>query len=699
MLQPTTKYLHVLRTEGRSFKWRRPSSSQPHPRDALAISFSFLFLISIIQSQPTTVKSHVWLLVSLWPSSTHRNNRKEKKEKDGAHGQKSRKMPLAPPPDGAVFPTWDECFKTVQSFAAHEGYAITAKGQAKKKDTGLYRRYVIRCDRSGSFKSHAQLGVRRTSTKKTNCPFSAACNIRPDGCFLRVLKPDHNHPPSLPSVHVQHRRLTDEQRQLVEARALERVSIKAIWQELTTLDPDTLITYKDVDNAVQRFRKKAKEDATGVQAIIYKLVERQDLFCFTLERGGVQGAFWVPRWATEPWMRPNGTPDILIMLAEHIANRPVLPVLEMNSLLNAAGFGNAAPTRALPDGPFNFNPNAASNTASSPGNPTIDGDNNDNSNSESPAPNPITASDAQSAQSAPRDAGRSSNGLDGALGAGYAILPDKTDATLLWLRSAIELLRQRIPQCPKPRFITMTDFQTGEKNIMVEVSKGGIQHRQMHIVFGRVLVEDEDNPALHGAKSRRPRVERGTRVRANATEGQDGGGEGEGEAEDDEDDEDQADGDGNEEDDDEDGDREDQDMDGDHDSDAEIARQLTSATTQNDHDAQTSYRGHDQNQNPIQYQDQNQRQNQNLGHGYNPTPPRNPELHQPHGQHPLFGPNSMGVRLPLPAPSQQRHPALQGQGQGQQQQQPPSQLHSMYNPMMPRMAGNMMMPGHRPRPM
>ncbi|KAI1163205.1 hypothetical protein F5B18DRAFT_329824 [Nemania serpens] len=594
-------------------------------------------------------------------------------------------MPLAPPPDGAVFPTWDECFRAVQSFAANEGYAVTAKGQAKKKETGLYRRYVIRCDRSGSFKSHAQLGVRRTSSKKTNCPFSAACNIRPDGCFLRVLKPDHNHPPSLPAVHVQHRRLTDEQRQLVEARALERKSIRLIWAELKTLDPNTYITYKDVDNAVQRFRKKAKDDATGVQAIIYKLVERPDLFCFTLERGGVQGAFWVPRWSTDPWMRPNGTPDILVMLAEHIANRPVLPILEMNSVLNTAGFGNGPPTRAVPDDPVNFNINVASNAASSPGNPAIS-NNNDNSNSsESPAPNPTTALDAQGA---PRDAGRSGNGLDGSLGAGYAILPDKTDATLLWLRSAVELLRQRIPQCPRPRFITLTDFQTGEKNIMVEVSKGGTQHRQMHIVFGRVLAEDDDNPALHGAKSRKSREERRVGVGVGATEGQDG--EGEDEDEDDDDDEEQADGDGAQEDDDEDGYHEDQDMDGDHDSDAEIARQLTGATTQNDLDPQNSYRGgHDQMQN------QNQNLNQNLGHGYNPTPPRNPELPQPHGQNPLLVPNPMAVRLPLPAPSQQRHPALQGQ----QQQPPPPPVHSAYNPMMSRLAAGNMMSGHRPRPM
>lgn len=559
-------------------------------------------------------------------------------------------MPLAPPPDGAVFATWEECLQTVQSHAAVEGYAVNSKGQAKSKDTGLYRRYVIRCDKSGTFKSAAQIGVRRISSKKTDCPFSAACNIRPDGCFLRVLRPDHNHPPSaLPAAHVQHRKLTDEQRQLVETRAIERKSIKVIWQELKTIDPNTYITFKDVDNAVQRFRKKAKEGATGVQAIMYKLVERQDLFCYTLEREGVvQGAFWVPRWTTDLWMRPNGTPDILVMLTEHIANRPVLPILEMNSVLNTAGFGVAPPTRALP---MNPNLSAAPNITSSD-NPDAD----NNNNTENLTANPAPTANEPNAQ---HTTGNSSNAFDTPLGAGYAILPDKTDATLLWLRSAVEMLRQRIPQCPKPRFLTLTDFQTSEKNILVEVSKGGTQHRQMHIVFGRVLMSDEENQAHHGVKTRKPRVERGAGHAADTTMGDH-----DGEAEDDDEEEgEDADGDGEQEE----GEDEYEDMDGDHDSDAEIARQLTSANAHNNHDRQNVYN----NPNP------------NPGHSYNITNQREAEHMQYYGRNPTPTANLMPGRLPLPPPDPRHHQVHQAQ-------------QSPYT--MPRIQGNVM-PGHPPRSM
>ncbi|TGJ79031.1 hypothetical protein E0Z10_g9736 [Xylaria hypoxylon] len=564
-------------------------------------------------------------------------------------------MPLAPPPDGAAFPTWAECLRSVQSHAASEGYAVNSKGQAKNKDTGLYRRYVIRCDKSGAFKSAAQIGTRRVSSKKTDCPFNAACNIRPDGCFLRVLVPEHNHPPSaLPAAHVQHRKLTDEQRQLVETRAIERKSIKLIWQELKDLDPNTYITFKDVDNAVQRFRKKAKDGATGVQAIMYKLVERQDLFCFTLERECVvQGAFWVPHWSTDLWMRPNGTPDILVMLAEHIANRPVLPILEMNSVLNTAGFGSPLSTRAMPADPTNLNLNADLNTPSSPNNLATDNGN----SSASPTPLAPNLTSASSAQNALNDAGRSNNGLDASLGAGYAILPDKSNATLLWLHSAVELLRQRIPQCPKPRFITLTDFQTAEKNILVEISKGGMQHRQMHVVFGRVLTNDEENPAAHhGVRTRKPRVERGrSDVTGHDEEAED----------DDEEDGEQTYGDGEQEQEEGDEGDNDQDMDGDHDSDAEIARQLTgghaynAGNNHNNHDHHTGHNHRDQN----------------LDHGYNQNPQQIFEHSQPRGPNSISDPNHVSGRLPLPAHAP-RH--MQGQ--------PPAQM--AYDGMMGRMPSN-----------
>ncbi|KAI2640983.1 hypothetical protein GGS21DRAFT_502545 [Xylaria nigripes] len=585
-------------------------------------------------------------------------------------------MPLAPPPDGAVYPTWAECIQALQSHAAREGYAVNSRGQAKSKETGLYRRYVIRCDKSGKFKSTAHIGIRRMSTKKTDCRFSAAVSIRPDGCHVRVLVPEHNHPPSaLPGAHVQHRKMTDEQRQLVETRAVERKSIKLIWEELKSLDPNTYVTFKDVDNYVQKFRKQTKEGATGVQAIMYKLVERQDLFCFTLEReGALQGAFWVPRWCTDLWMRNKGTPDILVMLTEHIANRPVLSVLEMNSVLNSVGFQSTPPGPARPNDHISANPYRTS--LISPINSTPITNNSDNSinNNNSPAPNPPSA--PPMAQSIPSSTAKSSNGLDASLGAGYAILPDKSDATILWLRSAVEKLRKCIPHCPKPRYLTLTDFQTAEKNILVEVSRGGVAHSRMHLVFGRVLEDTEENQAHthHGVQTRKPRVESGaSRHSSTGTVQEDDVGQedeehmdGEGEQEE----EAEAEGeDDNEEDSGEDGEGEDQDSGDDGGSETEIARQFTGITAHGNSNHHNQHNGYDnQNTNPHAMH-----HNHNPGNNYQPISQRNFEHPLPHMLSPIPGHNTMLNSLQLP------------------QVLPPPQL--PYSPTMGPMLGAMM-PGH-----
>lgn len=541
-------------------------------------------------------------------------------------------MPLAPPPNGAIFPTWADCLQTVQSLAAQEGYAVNSKGQAKNKETGLYRRYVIRCDKSGTFKSAAQIGRRRNSTKKTNCPFSAACNIRPDGCHLKVLCPDHNHPASaVPGAHVQHRKFTDEQRRLVEARAVERKSIKTIWDELKALDPNTHITFKDVDNAVQRFRKKAKEGATGVQAVMYKLAERRDVFCFTLEKDGeLQGIFWVPRWSTDAWMSPNDTPDILVMLTDHIANKPVLPMLETHGALNTASFGNASAGMVMPN-----NPSVIVNPGDAPPpiNPALDNNNNIHKHNGTSIPNP--AHSMEPAQGAQDGAVLGNSGFDPNKGAGYAILPDKSNATILWLHGQVELLRQRISRCPKPRFLMLTDFQTREKSILIEVSKGGPHHRQSQIVFGRVLTSDNNSSTDYTAStgtaqgavgaganggSNHATAMQGVEAQGGDEEEDAGMQEGEGADE------------SSEEDDETPGD---QDLDGDHDSDAEIARQLTGGLVHNGQGQQHMYA-----------------QNQMPGYGYQPAVNRHQQ--QPHARHPngAPGPNAAAAQAPAPAPGQ-----------------------------------------------
>ncbi|KAI1476627.1 hypothetical protein F4774DRAFT_234490 [Daldinia eschscholtzii] len=285
-------------------------------------------------------------------------------------------MPLAPPAEG-IFPTIEDCERTVQNHAAKEGYAIVMHAKAKSKRTGKYIRYLIRCDKSGSFQSKATIGLKKTTTKKTNCPFSCHINVREDGCYFAVSVPDHNHPPSNdPSEHVQHRKLTEDQRRFIEAGAIEKKTVRTIHEELLRAFPECLAKLEDIGNHVQAWKKKAKENATGVQALLISLQEREDIWSFPLERGG--------------------------------------NLEEMNSVL----------------------------------------------------------------------------AVNSHLGAGYAILPDKTDPTLLWLMQAVDKLRLRL-KIPKPQVLNITDFKTAERNVLAEVRVG----RNLRIVCGRLLDWGEEEPA------------------------------------------------------------------------------------------------------------------------------------------------------------------------------------------------------------
>lgn len=321
-------------------------------------------------------------------------------------------MPLAPPAEG-IFPTIEDCERAVQNHAAKEGYAIVMHAKAKSKRTGKYIRYLIRCDKSGSFQSKATIGLKKTTTKKTNCPFSCHINVREDGCYFAVSVPEHNHPPSSdPSEHVQHRKLTEDQRRFIEAGAIEKKTVRAIHEELLRAFPECLAKLEDIGNHVQAWKKKAKENATGVQALLISLQEREDIWSFPLERSGsLEGMFWAPKWSQSHWQRH---PDILIIETKHMVNQSVLPVIEMNSVL----------------------------------------------------------------------------AVNSHLGAGYAILPDKTDPTLLWLMQAVDKLRLRL-KIPKPQVLNITDFKTAERNVLAEVRVG----RNLRIVCGRLLDWGGEEPA------------------------------------------------------------------------------------------------------------------------------------------------------------------------------------------------------------
>lgn len=113
---------------------------------------------------------------------------------------------LRPPHLPAPYTTFKEGFEAIQSFAFHEGYAVTAYASSNADKDGP-RRFDIQCARSGINRSTSK-GIRKSWSRRTGCPFRMKITRRKelDNMWLaHVIRGEHNHPPSEPKFFPEHR--------------------------------------------------------------------------------------------------------------------------------------------------------------------------------------------------------------------------------------------------------------------------------------------------------------------------------------------------------------------------------------------------------------------------------------------------------------------------------------------------------------
>lgn len=167
-------------------------------------------------------------------------------------------MSLQAPSDG-TYATFSECFEAIQSHAANHGYAVRSIPKNKNK-AGAYVRHLVICDKAGTFVSKAKLKVKTTTTKRTNCPFAAVANVRPQGhCDFKVINPQHNHPASSSiSDHIQHRKLTDDHRRCIENGVIAHKTSRAIWQEIIAANVRCPLKLDDIKNYIKKYKKSLR---------------------------------------------------------------------------------------------------------------------------------------------------------------------------------------------------------------------------------------------------------------------------------------------------------------------------------------------------------------------------------------------------------------------------------------------------------
>ncbi|KAN0082124.1 hypothetical protein V8E54_003422, partial [Elaphomyces granulatus] len=138
---------------------------------------------------------------------------------------------LDPPPE-AIYDSPEIAEAHIQQWAEAHGYATVRKNHSKDKFGEMRKIWVI-CDKGGKIRRDRDgrdddtrrrtmpKKTRKARSRKTGCEFQLAITRTPDREWaVEVLKDAHNHEPSdHPSAHPSHRKLTQDEENLLKSMA------------------------------------------------------------------------------------------------------------------------------------------------------------------------------------------------------------------------------------------------------------------------------------------------------------------------------------------------------------------------------------------------------------------------------------------------------------------------------------------------
>ena len=174
-----------------------------------------------------------------------------------------------------VFGSLKDLTEWVYQRAKKKGY-ITVYSRTVSEGRGPNRRVTtawIRCDRSGVH--HSVATVRKTGSKKCNCPFQLIGRYHSghDGYILEVQNQTHNHKPFQHiEGHAYARRLGPAELKLVDTLYFQNVTPVDIHSAVRKQNPDSPCILRDIHNTITKVKHLLYGGRTQMQVLLSLII-------------------------------------------------------------------------------------------------------------------------------------------------------------------------------------------------------------------------------------------------------------------------------------------------------------------------------------------------------------------------------------------------------------------------------------------
>nr|XP_043625959.1 PKS-NRPS hybrid synthetase cheA-like [Erigeron canadensis] len=152
------------------------------------------------------------------------------------------------------FNSVEELTEWAQATAMSLGYVLV-KGRSNTNAADDVSRVLLICDRGGTYRKRSK-GIRKSFSKKCNCPFKLQGYYSEYGWRVNVIDHTHNHDIDDVYGHAFARRFSPAEEEWVRRQYYLNLNVQGIFDGLRKEFPNNLSLIKDVHNLLEKIRNE-----------------------------------------------------------------------------------------------------------------------------------------------------------------------------------------------------------------------------------------------------------------------------------------------------------------------------------------------------------------------------------------------------------------------------------------------------------